>query len=254
LACIADGHISQEEWNYLVSATHKLGIRLDELLKAIQPQAQCFVEHVLADAKADGLLSAHEEAILGWLTNNLGLPEHYREYVRQEVWLLRLLTEIDAGRLPTIPCPPGMEVRAREIIHLHIQATWRDVRVRKTGPHTEDHVGTLALTDNRLLFSSPTKPQLGIFRARFVSGCGSATAGGVLSAGRRTTSNSITSFPSPKAEATPTPTSNCCVVAAIRKSRTTSNLWRLWWRALAAFAPERRDRWSKGMSSSQELL
>jgi tellurite resistance protein len=85
LACVADGHISQEEWNYLVSAAHTLGIRLDELLKAIQPQAQRFVEHVLADARADGRLSAHEEATLRWLTDNLGLPDHYRDYIRQEM-------------------------------------------------------------------------------------------------------------------------------------------------------------------------
>jgi tellurite resistance protein len=159
LACVADGHISQEEWNYLVSAAYTLGIRLDELLQVIQPHAQRFVEHVLADAKADGRLSAHEDSTLRWLTDNLGLPDHYRQYIHQEVCLLRLLTEIDAGRLPTIPCPPGMEVRAGEIIHLHVQATWRDVRVRKTGAHTESHVGTLTLTDNRLLFSSPTKSQ-----------------------------------------------------------------------------------------------
>lgn len=159
LACAADGHISQEEWNYLVSAALKLGIRLDELLRAIQPQAQRFVEHVLADAKADGLLSADEEATLGWLTNNLGLPEPYREYIRQEMNVLRLLTEIQAGRLPAIPCPSGLELRAGEIPHLHLQATWHDVRMRKTGPHADDHVGTLTLTDNRLLFSSPTKSQ-----------------------------------------------------------------------------------------------
>lgn len=159
LACVADGHISQEEWNYLVSAAHTLGIRLDELLRAIQPQAQRFVEHVLADAKADGRLSAHEEATLRWLTDNLGLPDPYRDYIRQEVSLLRLLTDIDAGRLPTIPSPAGIEVRAGEIVHLHVQSTWRDLRMRKTGPYTEDHIGTLTLTDNRLLFSSPTKSQ-----------------------------------------------------------------------------------------------
>lgn len=159
LACVADSHLSQEEWEHLLATTRKLGLSQQEMLRAVQPQARQFVEHVLADAKEDGRLSPHEDATLKWLVENLGLPGDYRRYVEAEVELLRLLTNIDDGKLPAISPPAGIAVRAGEIVHFHGNAIWRQVRMLKSGPRVDDHQGTLTLTDNRLIFSSPTKAQ-----------------------------------------------------------------------------------------------
>ena len=168
LACVADGQIKQGEWNYLLTLTQKLGIAHDELLRAIQPQAQAFVERVLAEAKADGRLTRHEEATLRWLLDNLGLAPPYRQYVSQEVGQLRALTDVAEGRLPSLPPPTGIGIRSGEIVHLHTLATWREMRVLKSGTTYRDHQGSLTLTDNRLLFSSVTKT-LGLNLRKIVS-------------------------------------------------------------------------------------
>ena len=165
LACVADSHISQSEWDHLLSTTRKLGISRDELLRTIQPQAETFVEHVLADAKADGRLSDQEDRTLRWLTDNLGLRPEYRAYIQGEVGVLRTLTQIELGKLPSLAYPHGIEVHAGEIVHFHGRAVWRQLRMLKSGPRYDDHQGTLTLTDNRLLFSSPTKSQSIGFRS-----------------------------------------------------------------------------------------
>jgi tellurite resistance protein len=114
LACLADGHLSETGWNHLLHTTAKLGISQAELLQAIQPQARRFVEHVLADAKADGQLTGSEEDTLRWLLKHLGLPADFGQYVEAEVRLLRTLTDIDRGKLQPISAPFDVEVRAGE--------------------------------------------------------------------------------------------------------------------------------------------
>lgn len=159
MSSISDGHISPSEWTRLLTTTQKLGITHDELLQAIQPQAQRFAEHVLADAKADGRLSGHEEATLNWIVDALQLPRAFRDYLQAETRTLRTLTAIEEGRLPTVARPSGIETRAGEIIYYHGAATWQQLRVRKNGPMYDLHEGTLTLTDSRLIFSSSTKSQ-----------------------------------------------------------------------------------------------
>jgi hypothetical protein len=159
LACLADGHLSETEWNHLLHTTAKLGISQAELLGAIRPQARRFVEHVLADAKADGQLTDSEEATLRWLLKHLGLPADFGQYVDAEVRLLRTLTDIDRGKLQPIGTPFDVEVRAGEIVYFHSTATWRQLRMLKSGPKQDDHRGTLTFSDTRLLFASPTKSQ-----------------------------------------------------------------------------------------------
>lgn len=165
LACIADNHLSHSEWTYLLQTTQRLGISREELLQAVQPQAQRFVEHVLADAKSDGRLSQNEDATLRWLIGNLGLSPQFRQYIEAEVAALRLLTDIADGKLPSLAGPAGVAVRAGEIVHFHAPAVWRHVRMLASGPRTNDHHGTLTLTDNRLIFSSPSKSQSTRYRS-----------------------------------------------------------------------------------------
>jgi tellurite resistance protein len=157
LACVSDNQLSQSDWNYLLHVTKQFGLQPDEMLQVVQPQARQFVEHVLADAKSDGRLSAHEKQALVWMVENLRLPADFRNYVRKEVQQLELLTEIDDGRLPSISMPTGMEHRSGEIVHWVGYVTWREHRARKDGMTAIDRDGVLAMTDNRLVFSSEMK-------------------------------------------------------------------------------------------------
>jgi hypothetical protein len=157
LAAVEDNHLSEEEWNHLLTTAEKLGLARDRVLAAISPQAQQFVEHVLADAKSDGRLSKQEEDTFAWLFSKLQLPAGFKQYVEGELHLLRTLTAIDEGRLPQVGCPSGVAIRAGEIVHLHEHATWRQLRMLTSGPRQDDHQGTITLTDNRLIFSSQTK-------------------------------------------------------------------------------------------------
>lgn len=159
LACVADNQLSEDEWHHLLTMTNKLGITQEEFLRAVQPQARRFVEHVLADSKADGRLSEVEETTLRWLITNLALPPEFVQYVTTEVSLLRTLTRIEDGKLPSLTVPAGIEIRAGEIVHAHSESVWRQTRLLKGGPQTDDHRGTMTLTDNRLIFTSPTKSQ-----------------------------------------------------------------------------------------------
>ena len=110
LACVSDGRISDQEWWRLLETTKQLGITREELLEAIQPQAHQFVEHVLADAKADGLLSTSEKDSLYWLLNNLHVPAQFHNYVLAEVDQLQILTDLQDGKLPRLPAPAGSAV------------------------------------------------------------------------------------------------------------------------------------------------
>lgn len=157
LAFIEDGNLTKQEWDGILDTAKKIGVSQGQLASSIRPQALAFVEHVLADAKADERLSDFEEQSLDWLLLELRLPGEFQRYVRGEVKLLKQLTAISDGRLPSLQPPEGLGVRAGEIVHLTVPATWRQVRQLKHGPRVSDHVGYLVLTDCRILFTSPSK-------------------------------------------------------------------------------------------------
>jgi hypothetical protein len=159
LSCIADNELSQGDWDYLLYVTQQFGLQASEMLEIIQPQARQFVEHVLADAKSDRRLSDAEHQTLTWMVSHLRLPPDFQSYVLREVQQLQALTNIADGRLPSISMPTGMEHRSGEIVHWVGYVTWREYRARKDGVHSFDHRGVLAMTDNRLVFSSGEKSQ-----------------------------------------------------------------------------------------------
>jgi tellurite resistance protein len=159
-AAVSQGGLRSEDWRNLVDVTARLGVSHDDLLIAIQPQARRLVEQVLADAKADGVVTAQEEATVRWLLENLRLPAGYVTYVVGELEFLRAVADIREGKLPCISPPAHLGVRAGELVHLHVPAVWRHTRLLKSGAHVDDHQGWLTLTDNRLLFSSPTRSEV----------------------------------------------------------------------------------------------
>jgi hypothetical protein len=157
LACVADNHISNSDWQYLLSVTRTLGLTHEEMLIAVQPQAKQFVEHVLADIKSDGSVSQQELNVMNWLLANLSLPDLFARYVREEIEQILSLQKIENGILPSLTMPHGMEYKSGEIVHWSGGATWRETRALKNGPRTDSFSGILVLTDNRLVFSSQLK-------------------------------------------------------------------------------------------------
>ena len=173
LACVADDQISQSDWDYLLHVTQQFGLQQHEMLAAVQPQAMQFVEHVLADAKSDARITPAERQSLDWLLKNLRLPADFRGYVVGELQVVQSLADIEDGRLPSIAMPGGMEYRSGEIIHWAGPAVWREHKQRKNCIEAHDHNGTLALTDNRLVFSSGMKSQSVGYR-KIVAHCGTS--------------------------------------------------------------------------------
>jgi tellurite resistance protein len=172
LACVADNSISQSDWDYLLHVARRFGLTQQELLAVIRPQATQFVERVLADAKSDGKITPDEQRVIFWLLDNLHIPAEIRNYVVAELEIVQSLAAIAEGRLPSIAVPAGMEHRSGEIMHWFGPAVWREFRVRRNEMVANDHDGLLALTDNRLIFSSQRKSKAISYR-RIVAHSGS---------------------------------------------------------------------------------
>lgn len=157
LSFVENNRFCQQEWERLLETAEILGFTREELLHSIRAQSRAFVEHVLADAKADGVIAEREQQVLHWLMDTLAVPEGFRNYVIREIWRVQTLHDIRKGKLPSEPAPAEIEVRAGELVHFSGRGIWRQARMLKSGLRTDDHHGRITLTDNRLIFSSPTK-------------------------------------------------------------------------------------------------
>src|SRR4051812_12217558 len=153
-ACTEGGVLADDAWTRLGAATKRLGLSKSDLLSSVRLQAERFVEHVLVDAKSDGVLTQDEETHLMRLVRLFELPSEMTAYIQGSIAGLRTIRLIGEGKLPTLNAPTGIAIRAGEIVHLHSPAVWMQKRVLKSGEHWDQHVGNLTITDNRLLFSS----------------------------------------------------------------------------------------------------
>jgi tellurite resistance protein len=151
-----DGRVDPEEWDRLVHASGALGLDSEDVRAIVRAQAQPFVEHVLAEAKADGRLTREEKLRLEWLLSILELPSTFRAYVTNEVVRLELFEAIAQGRPPSIPCD-DTALRAGEIAHFRGTATYHYVRQLKSGPRYEPVDGEMLVTDTRFIFASALK-------------------------------------------------------------------------------------------------
>lgn len=154
---IEDGQISDKEWARLVRSVELLGFSANDLFRSVQPQICQLIEHVLADAKSDGLLSAQEDDVIASLLKRFELPWDFLQYIEAELSELRQITEICHGKLPSITSGLRVECRAGEVVHLQEVAHYQLARQRRGEVVTEDHVGWLILTDTRLVFVSEVK-------------------------------------------------------------------------------------------------
>jgi tellurite resistance protein len=162
-ACTEGGALADDVWARLLKTTERLGLSRKALATAILPQAERFIEHVLADAKSDGELSEDEETQLLKLIRTLGLPQSSQSYIQRTISALRTIRMAGQGKLPVVDAPKGIAIRAGEIVHLNELATWYQRRILKSGDRWDEHIGTLTITDNRVLFSSDTRS----FNVRF---------------------------------------------------------------------------------------
>jgi tellurite resistance protein len=154
---VADGHISQAEWDELKSVVVSLGLTWNDFLTIVHPQAERFVEQMLADARADGVISADEKRWIVWALDRLIIAGEFTRYIREQVAMIEARASIEAGRLPSISSS-AIGLRAGEIIHAERRATWHKPVVRQNGPQTISFDGILTLTDSRLLFLHATSP------------------------------------------------------------------------------------------------
>jgi tellurite resistance protein len=174
-ACTEGGALLDDAWNRLATTAQRLGLSKKELVVAILPQAERFIEHVLADAKSDGELSEKEESHLIRLTRTLELPARSCGYIKRSIYEMRTIRLARKGKLPICNSPAGIAIRSGEIVHFHAPATWLQKRILKSGEQWDNHVGTLTITDNRLLFSSDTR-SFDVRFSRIVSHYGQAGA------------------------------------------------------------------------------
>lgn len=158
-ACIEDGCLTKEEWQSLVSTSHKLGVTTDELLHAVSRPAGEFVEHVLADAKAEGMITKDQESRIVWLLTTLKINNDFLRYAGEELRVLRCMFEIKEGRLPSIAKPEGLEFRSGEIVHAVKTVKLIVVRHLKSGEHKDIHDGRIIIMDSRMVFQSQTLAQ-----------------------------------------------------------------------------------------------
>lgn len=156
-AAVADNQSAVDVLEQLVASAARLGLSCEFVVEAIRPQAVRYIEHVLADAKEDDVLTTEEEATLRQLLKTFALPTDVQRYVSEEIQELRLLTEINNGKLPSRTAPPGISLKAGELVHYYGRAVWQFLRLLKNGPDISEHVGVLAITDSRLIFSSATR-------------------------------------------------------------------------------------------------
>ncbi|MDM8008717.1 MAG: HNH endonuclease signature motif containing protein [Phycisphaerae bacterium] len=153
---VQDGRLTEDEWDRLLLTADRLGLGREELLACLQPMAEHFIEHALADAKADGELSLDEERALKWLCEHLQLSPRTRTYVDGQVDEMATLREASQGRLPSLS-DNHVSLRAGEIVHFHGPARYCFVRQLKSGDRQESFEGVVRITDARLVFESPAK-------------------------------------------------------------------------------------------------
>lgn len=147
---------SGTEWQKLVHTAAALGLGEEALHQAIRPQAERYVEHVLADAKADEAISPHERKVLRWLADTFNLSPAFRTYVNQEIQVVDAFMAVRQGRLPSVAVS-DVALRAGEIAHHHAHGIYAHVRQTRGGSRVDQHEGLVTITDYRMLFSGATK-------------------------------------------------------------------------------------------------
>ncbi len=159
LSAIEDGELRSQEWSSFVKTARRLGLSDSSTIELIHSPAQQFVEHVLADAKADEVLTDGERKHVESLLARLGLGDNFCLYVRKEMNDFETAARIARGDLPSIEVPLGVEIRAGEIVHFCAEAVLVVTKIRASGPIEDVHRGFVILLDGRAIFQSASTAQ-----------------------------------------------------------------------------------------------
>ncbi len=154
LTAVGNGELLPAEWQTILESTARIGLSRQQLLEAIATPAQAFVEHILADAKADNRLEPEEQSSLEFLLDNLALPDRFRAYVRAEIRELLIFSDIENGRLPSLASAGEIQIKSGEIVHFCHSAMYTLVKQTRKGQRLDTTKGTVAVTDHRFIFSS----------------------------------------------------------------------------------------------------
>lgn len=150
------GSLTQESWRRLVSSAEVLGLDGYELEIVLARQAERFIEHVLADAKEDEFLEEEEEKRIAWMISHLPITTSTRYYIDEEISKLRNLTNIRRGVLPSLNYSVA-GLRSGEIVHFTSDAILEQLKQLRSGPRLDRFVGTVVITDYRMMFSAETR-------------------------------------------------------------------------------------------------
>lgn len=159
LSCIENGTLNKSEWSSAVSMGERLGILKSDLHKLISVPAMRFVEHVLADAKSGEEFTQGERSQIKNLLTTFNMDSSFCEYVRREMDDAELRGKIAQGRLPIIPTPSTLELKAGEMVHGVTSAELIIVRNLKSGLVQDSHQGSLFLLDSRAVFQGSTRAE-----------------------------------------------------------------------------------------------
>jgi tellurite resistance protein len=151
---VADGRLSKEEWNEFRNTAERLGIPRDKMLHAIQRTARQLVEHAFADARSDGEISEQEEKTLVALIDHTIDDKEFSAYALQQITEAREARRLTQGLLPSIAHPPGVALRAGEIVHWVGPVVYVRVRELDSGTKTTEIHGDAVITDARMILNA----------------------------------------------------------------------------------------------------
>lgn len=148
MAC-SDSILSLEEWQDLQNTLIRDQLDAHHALNFVRPDALRLLERSVALARAEGDIGQHTEEDFYRLAKLLEIPKSMYAPMLAELQELKEVSQIRAGRLPTITTSALLE--AGEIAHLEAPATYRQVNA-KSVKHLP---GRLLLTSKGLHFFGP---------------------------------------------------------------------------------------------------
>jgi hypothetical protein len=146
----------RKEWDHVQKATNILGLARQDVLRMVKPGAEKLLEHVIVDAKADDRLWPHEEEGIRWVLTAFDLSDGLCRYAEEQMEILRVISELTQGRLPSISQDEVcFELDPSEIVHFYSECCEASkYRMLKSGPRVDSYEGEIAITNIRVWFDA----------------------------------------------------------------------------------------------------
>ena len=138
-----------------------LGIHGSEIAEPLRQAGTRVLSVVLSECESSEKLTEKDEEAIDWILEAFHLPSVYLDYVRERKSEIRLIEDFSKGKLPTVErrLLDGWELRTSEIVHCRIKDVDVDCKWRTPSgePKEDDFVGTLLITNLRILFMDKDK-------------------------------------------------------------------------------------------------